>query len=74
VYVSPQDFLGKRTALFGMTRTGKSNTVKKIIQATVAAGRKPGDLNKRKETDSADSLPFDQEGFPRYPVGQIILT
>ena len=35
VYVSPNDFLGKRTALFGMTRTGKSNTVKKIIQATV---------------------------------------
>src|SRR5207247_2634184 len=30
VYVSPQDFLGKRTALFGMTRTGKSNTVKKV--------------------------------------------
>jgi len=26
-YVSPADFLGKRTALFGMTRTGKSNTV-----------------------------------------------
>lgn len=35
VYVTPLDFLGKRTALFGMTRTGKSNTVKKIIQATV---------------------------------------
>jgi hypothetical protein len=35
IYVSAFDFLGKRTALFGMTRTGKSNTVKKIIQATV---------------------------------------
>jgi hypothetical protein len=35
VFVSPLDFLGKRTALFGMTRTGKSNTVKKLIQATV---------------------------------------
>ncbi len=34
VYISPMDFLGKRTALFGMTRTGKSNTVKKLIQAT----------------------------------------
>jgi hypothetical protein len=34
VFISPLDFLGKRTALFGMTRTGKSNTVKKIIQAT----------------------------------------
>src|SRR5207245_5198035 len=36
VYVSPLDFLGKRTALFGMTRTGQSNTVTKIIQATVS--------------------------------------
>lgn len=34
VYVSALDYLGKRTALFGMTRTGKSNTVKRIIQAT----------------------------------------
>lgn len=34
VYVSTYDFLGKRTALFGMTRTGKSNSAKKIIQAT----------------------------------------
>ncbi|MFK2078176.1 hypothetical protein ACIXJO_02435 [Bacteroides fragilis] len=29
VYVHTNDILGKRTALFGMTRTGKSNTVKK---------------------------------------------
>lgn len=35
VFVSALDFLGKRTALFGMTRTGKSNSVKKIIQSTV---------------------------------------
>jgi Helicase HerA, central domain len=35
VYASAFDYLGKRTALFGMTRTGKSNTVKMIIQATV---------------------------------------
>ena len=33
VYVSALDFVGKRTALFGMTRTGKSNTVKKIIES-----------------------------------------
>jgi hypothetical protein len=32
VYVSPQDFVGTRTALFGKTRTGKSNTVKLIAQ------------------------------------------
>lgn len=39
VYVSALDFVGKRTALFGMTRTGKSNTVKKLIQSTVEIGR-----------------------------------
>ncbi|MFJ8966815.1 ATP-binding protein [Lentzea sp. NPDC102401] len=39
VFVSPLDFLGKRTALFGMTRTGKSNSVKKIIQATVGISK-----------------------------------
>ena len=73
VYVSPQDFLGKRTALFGMTRTGKSNTVKKIIQATVAMSEKAkGDVSKVKEADASDSLPFDKDGFPRYRVGQII--
>lgn len=34
VYIHTGDILGKRTALFGMTRTGKSNTVKMLIQAT----------------------------------------
>lgn len=38
VYVHPEDFLGKRTALFGMTRTGKSNTIKKIIECTEELG------------------------------------
>lgn len=28
VYISPVDFLARRTAVFGMTRTGKSNTTK----------------------------------------------
>jgi len=30
VYISPNDLLGQKTALFGMTRTGKSNTTKII--------------------------------------------
>jgi hypothetical protein len=73
VYVSPQDFLGKRTALFGMTRTGKSNTVKKIIQATVEISRKAkGNLSHAKDGRAHDTLPFDERGFPKYPVGQII--
>jgi hypothetical protein len=44
VYVSPLDFLGKRTALFGMTRTGKSNTVKKMVQATVGISQSGASL------------------------------
>lgn len=56
VYVSALDFLGKRTALFGMTRTGKSNSVKKIIQATVEI--------------SKSGVKIKDE--PILPVGQII--
>ena len=56
VYVSALDFVGKRTALFGMTRTGKSNTVKKVIESTV-------DLVKRH---------VELEGDPLQPVGQIV--
>lgn len=32
VLIPTSDLIGKRTALFGKTRTGKSNTIKKIIQ------------------------------------------
>ena len=56
VYVSAVDFLGKRTALFGMTRTGKSNTLKKIAQATM-------DLSP--QGAKVDGKPID-------PIGQII--
>lgn len=57
VYVSALDFVGKRTALFGMTRTGKSNTVKKILESVK-------DLSGKKIKG-----PDDQ---PLKPVGQII--
>jgi hypothetical protein len=56
VFVSPLDFLGKRTALFGMTRTGKSNTVKKLIQATVGISKSGAKL----------------DGKALKPVGQIV--
>ena len=74
VYVSPSDFLGKRTALFGMTRTGKSNTVKKIIEATVAMSKKaPATLDKVDENNVLAYLdPFTSDGVPRFPAGQII--
>lgn len=68
VYVSPTDFLGKRTALFGMTRTGKSNTVKKIIQATTETGDKATE-----ELGASDVVqPYGNNGCPSYPVGQLV--
>ncbi len=74
VYVSPKDFLGKRTALFGMTRTGKSNTVKKIIQATVAMSEKAPLRLETVNTQAPDELlePFTEDSLPKFPVGQII--
>jgi hypothetical protein len=74
VFVSPRDFLGKRTALFGMTRTGKSNTVKKIIQATVLmSNRAQQKLSQPKEKATETNLEaFTESGMPKYAVGQII--
>lgn len=73
VYVSAQDFLGKRTALFGMTRTGKSNTVKKIIEASVELSRRAKeDLGTASSTATDFYQAFDKAGHPRFPVGQII--
>lgn len=40
VRVQPTDFLARRTAIFGMTRTGKSNTVKTTISAVAMAASK----------------------------------
>lgn len=73
MYVSPRDFLGKRTALFGMTRTGKSNTVKKVIEATVKIGKNAkGKLDGQAENPEENLDPFDESGNPKFPVGQII--
>lgn len=74
VYINPKDFLGKRTSLFGMTRTGKSNTVKKLIEATTEISSK-ADLKKlpSKVDDSAENLKdFMDNDAPKFPVGQII--
>lgn len=74
VYVSAADFLGKRTALFGMTRTGKSNTVKKIIQATADISVKTKKTALAAKADVSDDfyLPFSKDGMPKYKAGQII--
>ncbi|MET3496473.1 ATP-binding protein [Variovorax boronicumulans] len=72
MYVKAKDFAGKRTALFGMTRTGKSNSIKKIIQAneqmSVMAGMQ---LNGTKESAEEILEPFQGE-TPKYPIGQLI--
>lgn len=75
VFINPGDMLGKRTALFGMTRTGKSNSVKKIIEATVEISRKSKYKSLSDASGSADNFmePIDKDsGAPKFPVGQII--
>lgn len=73
VFIHTEDLLGKRTALFGMTRTGKSNTVKKLIEATeILSIKAPFNLKIDKESFEESAKPFTKEELPKYPVGQII--
>ena len=73
VYVQAPDFAGKRTALFGMTRTGKSNTVKKIIQACVEmSDNAPLKLDQAQERPEEVLKPLTEDNYPKYPIGQII--
>jgi len=57
-----------------MTRTGKSNTVKKIVQACVDMSQcAPYRRLPDRVDDVADVLdPFTEQGSPKYPIGQII--
>jgi hypothetical protein len=72
VYVKAKDFAGKRTALFGMTRTGKSNSIKKIIQANEQmSALAPMLLDSSKESPEESLEPFKGDA-PKYPIGQII--
>jgi DNA helicase HerA-like ATPase len=74
VFVNAQDFAGKRTALFGMTRTGKSNTLKKMIQACVEMSDNAKFKLDGPQSEPADEIlkPFDGDGHPKYAIGQII--
>lgn len=73
VYVQAPDFAGKRTALFGMTRTGKSNTVKTIIQACVKmSDEATHELDKTQETPEEILKAWTDNKAPKYPIGQII--
>ena len=42
VLIQPSDFLARRTAVFGMTRTGKSNTVKTTVASVQLAALRDG--------------------------------
>ena len=42
VKIQPSDFLARRTAVLGMTRTGKSNTVKTTVAAVTLAAKRDG--------------------------------
>ena len=56
VRITPEDLSGQKTALFGMTRTGKSNTVKTIASAVFAMRWETG--NERK----IGQIIFDPDG------------
>jgi hypothetical protein len=47
VELFPADLLGQKTALFGMTRTGKSNTTKIILQSVFELRYQFGELGQR---------------------------
>jgi len=73
VLMHTQDILGKRTALFGMTRTGKSNTVKMLIEATEELSKKSFLQNTpTSQNFDEDTKPFHSNGVPKREVGQII--
>ena len=71
VYIHTKDILGKRTALFGMTRTGKSNTVKKLIEATQELSSKVT-ANMSTGNFQEDINPYNENEIPKAKVGQII--
>lgn len=73
VFMHTKDILGKRTALFGMTRTGKSNTVKKLIEATEELSKKSKSQDTTNTQNFTDNLtPYNSAEVPKQEVGQII--
>ena len=60
VHIYPADLLGQKTALFGMTRTGKSNTTK-IIAKSIYELRYPDNPEENKEL-RIGQLIFDPNG------------
>ena len=64
VYITPEDMIARRTALFGMTRTGKSNTAKTIASAIFMlrrdGGQRVGQLIFDPNGEYANENPQDQ--------------
>jgi hypothetical protein len=77
VHLSPADLLGQKTALFGMTRTGKSNTTK-IIAKSVFDLRFLEESPARQETEPSrrgdNGVDSDQQSDDASPlrIGQLI--
>jgi hypothetical protein len=59
-YLSPYDLLSQKTALFGMTRTGKSNTTKIILQSVFNL-RFP-EATQTTELDALEAIPLRKFG------------
>lgn len=64
VYISPADFLGTRTAMFGKTRLGKSNIVKLLAEDLIVSTDPTHPRNQQKglPANSVGQLIFDQDG------------
>lgn len=65
VEIKPIDIVARRTAFFGMTRTGKSNTIKIIMSAIVELNKKFEEYNKTNQLDEKS------EKYKK-PIGQIV--
>jgi len=62
VLLSPEDLLGQKTALFGMTRSGKSNTTKIIIQSVFRLRYPARESQEEQTARRIGQLVFDPNG------------
>lgn len=72
VYVDIGDFLGKITLIAGADGTGKSNTVKEIVEASTELSKLSEYDHLPESTLGPTREPFGESGAPYYPVGQIL--
>jgi len=68
IFLKPQDILSRRTAFFGMTRTGKSNTIKIAISAILELNKKL--IKENKEEGEVGQIVFDINGEYSFPNTQ----